>query len=219
MPPTSTSRSAAIERVPWSRAVNAPLFFFIRHGETDWNAERRLQGGRDIPLNDRGRRQAAQCGRTLCDLIADRGKAPADFSFISSPLSRASETMEIVRGVLGLPAEGYAVEPRLSELSFGRWEGMTYREIRAVEEAALVMRERDKWNFKPPGGESYADLMERVRPWLAAVTGNVIVTAHGGVARVLTVMFGIRTPAEAPRGDVEQGVVYEFASKEIRRHW
>jgi probable phosphoglycerate mutase len=199
--------------------VNAPLFFFIRHGETDWNAERRLQGGRDIPLNDRGRRQAAQCGRTLCDLIADRGKAPADFSFISSPLSRASETMEIVRGVLGLPAEGYAVEPRLSELSFGRWEGMTYKDIGAADYPALVVRERNKWNFRAPGGESYADLMARVRPWLAAVTGDVIVTAHGGVARVLMVLFDICRSAEAPRGDVEQGVVYEFASGTIRRHW
>lgn len=199
--------------------MNASLFFFIRHGETDWNAERRLQGGRDIPLNDRGRRQAAQCGRTLRDLIADRGKAPADFAFISSPLSRASETMEIVRAALGLPAEGYAVEPCLSELSFGRWEGMTYQDIGAADYPALVVRERDKWNFKAPGGESYADLLARVRLWHAAVTGDIIVTAHGGVARVLMVLFGVRTPEEAPRGDVEQGVVYEFAARTTRRHW
>ena len=199
--------------------MNAPLFFFVRHGETDWNAERRLQGGRDIPLHDRGRRQAAQCGATLRDLIADRGKAPADFSFISSPLSRASETMQILRGELGLPAEGYAVEPRLSELSFGRWEGMTYREIRAVDEAALATRERDKWNFKAPGGESYGGLLARVRAWHAAAAGDVIVMAHGGVARVLMVLFGVCLPEEAPRVDVDQGVVYEFASKTMRRHW
>ena len=199
--------------------MNAPLFFFVRHGETDWNAERRLQGGRDIPLNDRGRRQATQCGGTLHNLIADRGKAAADFAFISSPLSRARETMEIVRGALGLPAETYAVEPRLSELSFGSWEGMTYREIRAVDGATLVARERDKWNFKAPGGESYAGLLARVRVWHAAVTGDVIVTAHGGVARVLMVLFGIRTPADAPNADVEQGVVFEFVPGAMNRHW
>jgi len=199
--------------------MNAPLFYFIRHGETDWNAERRLQGGRDIPLNDRGRLQAAQCGGTLRDLLADRGKTAADFAFVSSPLSRASETMEIVRGALGLPVVGYAQEPRLTELSFGRWEGMTYREIRMVDRPSLVVRERDKWTFRPPDGESYADLLARVRAWHAGVTGDIIVTAHGGVARALMVLFGARTPAEAPHGDIGQGIVFEFGPGVIRKHW
>jgi len=199
--------------------VSPPLFYFIRHGETDWNAERRLQGGRDIPLNDRGRRQAAQCGDTLRDLIVANGKAPADFAFASSPLLRARETMEIARGVLGLPAGGYGVDPRLAELSFGRWEGMTYREVGAMDRPALVVRERDKWGFRPPGGESYADLLVRVQAWHAGVNGDIIIAAHGGVARVMMVMFGVRTPAEAPHGDVEQGVVFEFAPGAMKKHW
>jgi broad specificity phosphatase PhoE len=199
--------------------VNAPLFYFVRHGETDWNVERRLQGGRDIPLNERGRRQAAQCGGTLRDLIANGGRTPADFTFISSPLSRASETMEIVCGALGLPAKGYVPEPRLAELSFGRWEGMTYREIRAADHQVLKVRERDKWNFRPPEGESYADLLARVRAWHAGITGDVIVTAHGGVARSIMVMFGVRTPADASHGDVDQGVVFEFAPGVMKKHW
>jgi broad specificity phosphatase PhoE len=199
--------------------VNAPLFFFVRHGETDWNAERRLQGGRDIPLNDRGRQQAARCGDTLRDLIADRGKAPADFAFASSPLSRASETMEIVLGVLGLPAGGYVADARLAELSFGRWEGMTYREIGTVDRQTLMVRERDKWGFRPPGGESYEDLLTRVRAWRDGVNGDIVVAAHGGVARALMVLFGVLTPAEAPYGDVEQGVVFEFAPEEMKKHW
>jgi broad specificity phosphatase PhoE len=216
MPPTS--RSAAIEHAPQPAAVSASLFYFIRHGETDWNAERRLQGRRDVPLNDRGRRQAAHCGATLCNLIADRGRVPEDFAWISSPLSRARETMDIVRGVLGLPAEGITTDPRLAELSFGRWEGMTYREISVVDGPALVVRARDKWDFRPPGGESYADLLARLRAWYDGVNGNVVVTAHGGVARALMVLFGVRVPAEAPRGDVEQGVVYEFASGVMKQY-
>jgi broad specificity phosphatase PhoE len=199
--------------------VNVPLFYFIRHGETDWNLERRLQGRNDIPLNDRGRRQAAHCGGMLRDLIASRGKTTADFAFISSPLSRASETMEIVRGALGLPAAGYAAEPRLAELSFGRWEGMTYREIAAADHSVLKVRERNKWNFRPPDGESYADVLARVAAWHAGVTGDVVVTAHGGVARVIMVLFGLRTPADASHGDVEQGVVFEFAPGTMKRHW
>ena len=199
-------------------AVNSPLFYFVRHGETDWNAERRLQGQLDIALNDIGRRQSAQCGSTLRGLIAARRKAPADFAFISSPLSRACETMEILRSGLDLPRDGYAIEPRLAELSFGRWEGLTYAEVRALDGAALAVRERDKWNFTTPDGESYAGLLARVRAWHAGVKGDIIVAAHGGVARALMVLFGVRTPEDAPHGDVEQGVVYEFGPGVMKQH-
>ena len=199
-------------------AANSPLFYFVRHGETDWNAERRLQGQLDIPLNDVGRRQSEQCGSTLRGLIAARRKAPADFAFISSPLSRARNTMEILRGRLDLPREGYAIEPRLAELSFGRWEGLTYAEVRALDGAALAVRERDKWNFTTPDGESYAGLLARVRAWHAGVKGDIIVAAHGGVARALMVLFGVRTPQDAPHGDVEQGVVYEFGPGVMKQH-
>ena len=199
-------------------AVNSPLFYFVRHGETDWNAERRLQGQLDIPLNDVGRRQSAQCGSTLYGLIAARRKSPADFAFISSPLSRARETMEILRGALGLAREGYTIEPRLAEMSFGRWEGLTYLEVRALDGLALAVRERDKWNFTAPEGESYAQLLVRVREWHAGLEGNIVVAAHGGVARALMVLFGVRTPEDAPHGDVQQGVVYEFCSGVMKLH-
>ena len=198
--------------------MNSSLFYFVRHGETDWNAERRLQGQLDIALNDIGRRQSAQCGSTLRGLIAARRKAPADFAFISSPLSRACETMEILRSGLDLPRDGYAIEPRLAELSFGRWEGLTYAEVRALDGAGLAVRERDKWNFTTPDGESYAGLLARVRAWHAGVKGDIIVAAHGGVARALMVLFGVRTPQDAPHGDVEQGVVYEFGPGVMKQH-
>ena len=196
----------------------APHFYFVRHGETAWNAERRLQGQLDVPLNEVGRRQSAQCGATLRALLAARGRTPADFAFVSSPLSRARETMEIMRGGLGLPREGYAVDPRLAELSFGRWEGLTYKEVRALDRSVLAVRERDKWNFTPPDGESYAQLLVRVREWHAGVAGDVIVAAHGGVARVLMVLFGVREREDATQGDVVQGVVYAFAPGVMERH-
>src|SRR5258708_32158101 len=87
-----------IDRPPRPVAVNSPVFYFVRHGETDWNAERRLQGQLDIALNDVGRRQSAQCGSTLRGLIAARPKAPARFPFLSSPLSRPREHVEILPG-------------------------------------------------------------------------------------------------------------------------
>ena len=198
--------------------MNSPLFYFIRHGETDWNAERRLQGQLDIPLNDLGRQQAAHCGHILGDLIAARHKTAPDFAFISSPLSRARETMEILRSSLRLPRAGYAIDPRLAELSFGRWEGLTYKEVRALDRSVLAVRERDKWNFAPPEGESYADLLVRLRNWKAEQTSDAIVAAHGGVARVLMVLFGVRTPKEATHGDIIQGAVYEFSPDAMKLH-
>ncbi len=75
-----------------------PVLYYIRHGETDFNVEARLQGRRDTALNANGRRQAAECGELLRDLFARDGHSPAvEFAYVSSPLKRARETMEILR--------------------------------------------------------------------------------------------------------------------------
>jgi probable phosphoglycerate mutase len=200
--------------------MSAPqhLLYFVRHGETDWNVERRLQGQLDIPLNNTGRRQAARCGELLNSLLAARGHSIEKFTFIASPLTRARETMEILRGGLGTARQGYATDSRLAEMSFGRWEGLTYSEVKERDRTHLRARERDKWNFQPPGGESYAELLARVRAWHADLAGDVIVSAHGGVARALMVLFEVRPPAEAPLGTVGQGVVYEFAPAAMHCH-
>jgi broad specificity phosphatase PhoE len=212
-----TSSSAGTDSAPRGDASRRKLYF-VRHGETDWNAERRLQGQRDVPLNALGRKQAARCGELLRDLLAVSGATAQQFAFTSSPLSRASETMEILRAGLGVAPADYATDARLAELSFGRWEGLTYKEVRALDRSVLATRERDKWNFQPPGGESYAQLLVRVREWHDSVSGDAVVTAHGGVARVLLVLYGVKPPAEAPLGDVAQGVVYEFAPGSVNRY-
>ena len=96
-----------------------PTVYYIRHGETDWNVGGRLQGRRDVPLNARGRTQAAHCGEVLRDLFVRDGRNPAKLDYVSSPLGRATETMELARPVLGLPAAGFRTEPRLAEIAFG----------------------------------------------------------------------------------------------------
>ena len=74
-----------------------PILYFVRHGETDWNRERRLQGQHDIPLNALGRVQASRCGELLRDLFARDGRPAANYDYVSSPLGRARETMELMR--------------------------------------------------------------------------------------------------------------------------
>ncbi len=200
--------------------MRQPVLYFVRHGETDWNRERRLQGRHDVPLNALGRDQATRCGTVLRDLLARTCRAPDEFDFVSSPLGRARETMELVRAELGVAPEAYSVDARLAELSFGHWEGLTFAELRARDPdiVTIAAREYDKWNFVPPGGESYAQLLLRVEAWHAEVERDTIVVAHGGIARTLIVHFGIMPPAKAPLGDVDQGVVYEFALGSLRRH-
>ena len=198
--------------------MTAPVLYFLRHGETDWNAEGRLQGDQDIPLNALGRRQATACGEILRDLLARDGRAPATLPYVASPLIRASETMELMRAALGLPAAGYRTDPRLREVAFGQWEGVTMRELRRTVPAAVAARERDKWNFIPPEGESYAQMALRMAEWRASLQGDTVAVAHGGTARALLVLFGASTPAEAPQVDIGQGVVYRFTTSGVSRH-
>jgi len=98
-----------------------PLLYYIRHGETDWNTQGRLQGQRDLPINAHGHAQACQCADILRDLIAREDDRQPDF--VSSPLGRARETMEIVRAALGLDPAAYRIDECLIEISFGGWKG------------------------------------------------------------------------------------------------
>ncbi len=180
----------------------ADRIWFLRHGETDWNREGRLQGQQDIPLNDLGRAQAESAGIRLGAL------APvADLPWIVSPLGRTRRTAELARAGAGLAAEDYALDDRLKEITFGRWEGLTWREVRAADPAGASKREIDKWGFAPPGGESYAMLVDRIRPWLDTVTQPCVVVAHGGVARAMMHVVAGVPPHEATALDIWQGRV------------
>lgn len=195
-----------------------PILYFARHGQTDWNAERRLQGQHDIPLNSLGRIQAAQSGRILRELFVRERLQAADFDYVSSPLGRARETMELMRTGLGLDPVQYRTDPRLKEMSFGRWEGYTFAELKDREAEGLAAREKDKWGFVLPGGESYAQLTVRVRDWYEGIERDTVVAAHGGVCRALIAHLGIEPERTAPLGEIGQGCVYVFAANAMTQH-
>lgn len=160
--------------------------YHVRHGQTDWNAEGRLQGQSDIPLNETGRAQAARNGRALAAHFAETGIAPDGLRYIASPLGRAQETMRIVRGELALPTDAFETEPAVLEIAFGTWAGFTTPELKASGQAHLVRARRaDKWGFTPPGGESYRTLSMRIAGWLATVREDTLLVSHGGVFRAL----------------------------------
>jgi broad specificity phosphatase PhoE len=200
------------------RDMPRPILYFVRHGETDWNRERRLQGQHDIPLNDLGRDQASRCGEIMRELLARSGRSANDFDYVSSPLNRARETMELMRHAMGLDPEAYRTDARLMEMSFGRWEGFTFAELQAREGPALAARERDKWGFVLPGGESYALLEVRVRGWFDALERDSVVAAHGGVCRALIAHLGLAAPEAASTGNIGQGCVYVFSDDGMVQH-
>lgn len=198
--------------------MSRPTLYYVRHGLTDWNIEGRLQGGHDIPLNDRGRAQAAQCGVILSDLFARDSRPASDFHYVSSPLVRASETMDILRKGLGLPLDGYARDPRLKEIAFGEWEGLTYLDVLGRDKHVVETRESSKWLFRPPGGETYEEVARRMGQWYATLDRDTVVTAHGGTARALVGHLGIAAPEEAAHQPIDQGCVYLFAGNQLTRY-
>ena len=159
------------------------LAYFIRHGQTDWNAENRLQGQADTDLNALGRSQASGNGRKLSSLVAD----PQAFDFVASPMKRTRETMELLRGSMGLDPHAYRTDPRLVEVNFGDWQGYTYAELEAVHPGISSRRSLDKWDYLPTGegAESYQMLLERIKPWFEALSRDTVCVTHGGVIRTL----------------------------------
>ncbi len=191
------------------------LLYMIRHGQTDYNREERLQGARDIPLNDTGRGQARANGQTLAAMPLE---LPLDgFEWVSSPMSRTRETMELVRTAAGLVPDGYRTDPLLIELSFGDWEGQTLNEVGEHSPQLIKERERGKWRFRPPGdsAESYAMLAERTDKFLASVDRPTICVAHGGVIRTLFQRIGKVPDEDAAVVDIPQDRILKIDGGQI----
>lgn len=164
-------------------ASTLPLIYFVRHGQTDWNVEGRLQGQADTDINETGRRQASANGLLLRELVPN----PVAFDFVASPLRRTCETMERIREAMGLDPRAFRTDARLMELHFGDWQGFTYDELELREPGSRARRKIDKWNFQPPGpaAESYEILKSRVAAWLDDVQAPTVCVSHGGVIRAL----------------------------------
>ena len=156
-------------------------WFFVRHGETEWNSTGRAQGQADTPLNARGRAQAALTGTRL---------APLEFeAAYSSDLSRVSDTAEAIVNGRDLPL---IKMESLREKGFGEWEGMTFAEVEEQHPSMFRRLFDEDIEFAPPGGESDQQLYDRLQGVKEALVaahpdseGNILVVAHGGSLRAL----------------------------------
>lgn len=138
----------------------------IRHGETAWNVEGRYQGQADPPLNRRGQAQV----EALAARLAEAGVRPV--GIYASPLRRAWQTAEAVARRLDVPLWG---EPRLMEIHLGSWQGILAVEIARRWPETFARWEGEPWAVRPPGGETLAEVQQRVEAAL-----NEILRRHPG---------------------------------------
>lgn len=186
------------------------MIYLTRHGETEFNRERRLQGHVDSPLTDLGVRQADAVGRLLADLIGD----PQGWRIVSSPLGRAHRTAEIIAGRLGgVPT--IELEPRLMEITLGENDGRPREELEAEHPGA------SRWIFGVPGCEPYSSVTARLQSWLDALPPEpdrkVIAVSHGVTGRVLRGLYAGLGREQAAEQDVPQDAVYRLAHGGVAR--
>ena len=173
-----------------------------RHGQTDWNLERRWQGRSDVPLNPTGRQQAEGLGELLQAERLDRA--------LMSPLLRARETAQaVLERRAGPPFE---LEPRLTEMDPGDWEGRYDRDLE--DQAAYAAWQADPIRSAPPGGESGMDVARRVAPFL----DELAVSPRGGRILLVGHQFCLAILACLVSGTPLSGVRSHFlASCEVKR--
>ncbi|MCU1410139.1 MAG: histidine phosphatase family protein [Rhodoglobus sp.] len=167
------------------------LLYLVRHGETDWNSQRRIQGTTDIPLNDVGRGQAARTGLLLARRQWD--------AVVTSPLSRALETGSIIAGELGLPVP--TTDDRLVERNYGEAEGLDFEEMQRLFPG----------DTRVPGREKRSAVAARALDALMDIAHahpeeSVVVVSHGGLIRSVL----RKVDPEGDHGMITNGSVHSF---------
>ncbi len=155
--------------------------YLVRHGQTDWNVQKRAQGHTDIPLDEVGLEQARRTGQAFLEIPIQR--------LLTSDLLRASQTAHEIARTTRVDAE---VTSRLRERGFGKWEGQPFAEIGIRFGFEADMKGVTRNDITPPGGESFVEVWNRIRSVvdevLAAKVDTAIV-AHGGTCSLLLAMF------------------------------
>jgi probable phosphoglycerate mutase len=189
------------------------MIYLVRHGETRWNVERRLQGRLDSGLTALGRRQGIAMAELLAELVERDGPAP--WRLVSSPLPRARQTAEPIAARLGLPLE---LDERIVEVAFGDWEGRLLAEIMAEHGGVKLGRELV---FGSPGGETFEAAQARIDSFLAELPPEperrAIVVCHGVVSRLIRGGYAGLDRQATLMLDVPHGSVYRLADGQVDR--
>jgi probable phosphoglycerate mutase len=190
------------------------VIYLVRHGQTEWNAERRMQGRMESSLTALGRRQAAAMAEMLAERLRREG-APPGWRLVSSPLGRARDTAEAIGARLDLAVE---LDDRLTEIAFGDWEGRLRDEVTPGHPELFATRE---WLVSPPNGETFEAVRARVASFLADLppepARRVIAVSHGVTGRLLRGVYAGLGREETLNQDVPQDAVFQLRQGRIRR--
>ncbi|WP_299783510.1 histidine phosphatase family protein [uncultured Roseobacter sp.] len=185
-----------------------PPLYILRHGQTEWNAQHRIQGSLDSPLSELGRAQAAAQGRIL------QTRDLTDFRALCSPQGRCFQTAAIaLEGLFGR----IDTDPRLTEIGVGDWEGLRRDELiidRAIdesEESALDLYER------APGGEGFSALHDRCRSFLGDLSEPAVLVTHGITSRMLRLIVLDKDVSEIGMLPGGQGVIYYLENGQMQQ--
>jgi probable phosphoglycerate mutase len=175
-------------------ADKATRFHLMRHAPTEWNAAGRIQGQADAPLTPAGRLWADGWGRRLAEIGLTR--------LLSSDTGRALATSQAIQGALGRPLT-LSTDPRLREQDWGQWTGCFHRRLRKEAAEAYRRQQARGWQFRPPGGESHLEVLERALSALqdAALRHpgeSILVVTHEGVIKCLLYHLAIRDGCGRP---------------------
>ncbi len=161
------------------------VIYLVRHGQTEFNHARRLQGQWDSKLTPLGVEQARRMGAHLKPRVVD----PERWVIIASPLGRTVKTAEIIRETIGLDSE-IRLEPRVMELHVGEWEGLHHHEIEALSPGTVGP---PGWLLTAPGGERHDDIVGRIASFVAELDEtdgmNRIIVSHGIAGRILRALY------------------------------
>ena len=194
----------------------AEAVFLLRHGETVWNRDRRIQGQLDAPLTRLGTEQAWAMGEALREAL--NGERPAALQV--SPLGRCRQSAALVCEAAGLEFSSADFRSELMELHYGAWQGQRKPDLRRQEPEAWARREADRWSFTPEGGESYAKASERIGAWLeglAAEPGIVVAVLHGGTSILARGLYQKLAPDALLAQDFPQNAFYRLAAGTVAR--
>jgi len=188
------------------------VIYLVRHGQTEFNREHRIQGHVDSALTELGVRQAEASAALLARLIRDPGDG---WRIISSPLGRAHDTARIISGRLGLPVE---LDDRLKEMSWGSYDGMLRSEFDARHPD---MKNARRWAFEVSDGEQYEDVAARIGDWLAALPPEphrrIIAVSHGISGQVLRALYAELHRDHAGQDGAPQDAIFELRGGAIGR--
>ena len=189
------------------------IIYLLRHGQTRYNAEQRLQGRCNSDLTAKGEAQAIAMGDRLREILDE----PARWTLYASPLGRSRQTAEFVCQQLGLDSERIIWDERLVELGMGEWESCRVPDL--LEDHPCLDISQPDWYLQAPAGESVESIQRRARSWLMdpTIAERAIVVSHGLLGAMLRGAYADLDYSTTWRQELPQDAFFKLSGGRIER--